>query len=324
MTISRSEFSGNYAQDSAGAVTITGGNTVAIITNRTVFFNNTSIGGGTSGGAVNVQSAERSIITIEDSSFQFNNGTHGGAFGFISSDNSSILFSDCNFTQNTGSNQANINGGAVEILGDNVSLSVQRSRFSGNTIPGSGGAMHLHGDLRMVLINESIFENNSANDAGAISVFYFGQSNDSTLKIANSIFTSNNADISCGVLSVSSSLLCQEHLLHSRTIQVISSEFISNTQNLSNQLGSGAICFSYTNASLVNSIFSRNSQRALTVRENGVTVDMCIFNDNYVQRDGGAVYGRNINGTFNQSVFTNNRAGSSGGAVSDREPSSIL
>ena len=315
VTISRSEFSGNYAQDSAGAVTITGGNTVAIITNRTVFFNNTSIGGRTSGGAVDVQSAERSIITVEDSSFRFNNGTFGGAFGFITSDDSSILFSDCNFTQNTGSNQANINGGAVEILGDNVSLSVQRSRFSGNTIPGSGGAMHLHGDLRMVLINESIFENNSANDAGAISVFYFGQSTDSTLKIANSIFTSNNADISCGVLSVSSSLLCQEHLLHSRTIQVISSEFISNTQNLSNQLGSGAICFSYTNASLVNSIFSRNSQRALTVRENGVTVDMCIFNDNYVQRDGGAVYGRNINGTFNQSVFTNNRAGSSGGAV---------
>ena len=266
---------------------------------------------------MHVHSARKSFITIEGSIFQLNNGTYGGAFGFIASDDSSILLRDCNFTQNTGSNinQANFNGGSVEIQGQNVSLTVQRSKFTGNGIAFRGGAIHLNGDLCMVLINESTFENISANITGAISVHYSGQSNDFMLKIANGIFTSNNADSRCGVLSVSASPIRQEHLLHSRTIQVISSEFRSNTQNLSNLYGSGAICFSYTNASLVNSIFSGNSQRALIVQESGVTVDRCIFNDNFVQRDGGAVYGRNINGTFNRSVFTNNRAGSSGGAV---------
>ena len=313
VTISRSRFSGNYAQESAGAVTFTGRNTVALITNSTVFFNNTSIGGSTSAGAVDVQSAERSFITIEESRFHFNNGTLGGAFGFITSDNSSILFRDCSFTQNTGDNLGN--GGAVDILGSNVSLTVQRSRFSGNRISGSGGAMYLRGDLRMVLINESTFDNNNATNDGAISVFYFQQNNDSKFMITNSIFANNKANLRCGVLSVTASLIRQEHLLHSRTVQVISSEFRSNTQTLGNLFGSGAMCLSYTNVSLINSNFIGNSQRALTMRENGVRVEGCIFNDNFVERDGGAVYGININGTFNQSVFTNNRAGDSGGAA---------
>ncbi len=325
VTISRSEFSGNYAQESAGAVTITGRNTVAIITNRTEFFNNTSIGGSTSGGAVDVQSAENSSITIENTTFKLNNGTRGGAFGFIT-DNSSISFSDCNFTQNTGEDRAN--GGAVDILGSNVSLTVQHSRFVGNRITGRGGAMFLQGDLRMVLINETTFESNSANEDGAISVFYFLQNDDSRFIIANSIFTSNSARLSCGVLSVASALIRQEDLLHSRTIHIISSEFRSNTQNLINRFGSGAMCFSYTNALLVNSNFSGNSQRALTVRQSEITVDGCIFSDKFVQRDGGAVYGNSINGTFNQSVFTNNRAGSSslpgsGGAVYLRSESQV-
>ena len=313
VTISRSGFSGNYAQESAGAVTLMGRNTVAVITNRTVFFNNTSIKGIISAGAVDVHSAESSFITIEDSIFHFNNGTLGGAFGFITSDNSSILISDCSFTKNTGDNLGD--GGAVDILGSSVSLTVQRSRFSDNRITGSGGAMSLRGDLRMVLINESTFESNSASNDGAISVFYSEQKNDSKFVITNSIFVNNNANISCGVLSVTASLFRQEHSLHSRTIQVISSEFRSNTQTLAVLTGSGAVCLSYTNASLINSNFSGNSQRALTVMDSGVTVDGCIFNDNFVERDGGAVYGTNVNGTFNQTVFTNNRAGDSGGAV---------
>ena len=306
VTISRSGFSSNYAKERAGAVILTGRNTVAVITNRTVFFNNTSSGGSTSAGAIDVESAGRSFITIEDSIFHFNNGTFGGALGFISSDNSSIFLSDCSFTWNTGDNQAD--GEAIEVLGSNVSLTVQRSRFSGNRVARNGGAMSLRGDLRMVLINESTFESNSASESGAISMFYFQQNDDSKFVITKSVFTSNSANIRCGVLSITASLFRQEDLLHGRTVEVISSVFQSNTQTLTNLFG-GAVCLSYTNASLVNSNFTRNSRRALIVRENRVTVDGCIFNNSSIERDGGAVFGRsNVIATFNQTVFTNNRA----------------
>lgn len=317
VTISRSEFSNNYAEDSAGAVTISGTNTVAVITNRTVFFNNTSSGGSTSAGAVDV-SADRSSIIIKESIFNFNNGTFGGAFGYITSaqsDNSSILFSDCSFTQNTGDNLAD--GVAIEVLGFNVSLTVQRSRFSGNNVTGDGGAMSLRGDLRMVLINESTFESNSASDDGAISVFYLDQKNNSKFVITNSIFTGNSDRVGrgCGVLGITVSPSSPENFLYSRTVQVISSVFQFNTQTHSSLL-SGVMCLSNTNAFLVNSNFTGNSQRALIAMNSTIAVDGCVFNNNFVERDGGAVFGSdNVIATFNQTVFTNNRAGCSGGAV---------
>lgn len=98
-------------------------------------------------------------------------------------------------------------------------------------------------------------------------------------------------------------------------MEVISSVFQSNTQAISNLFGFGAVCLSYTNTSILNSNFNRNSQRALALRKNRVTVDGCTFDDNSIQRDGGAVYGSNIVHVFNQAVFTNNRAGDSEGAV---------
>ena len=314
VTISSSGFSGNYAEHSPGAVALTGRDVVAVITNRTVFFNNTSTMGSIDGGALDV-SVKYSSITIEDTIFHFNNGTSGGAIRFNLDSHSSVLLSDCYFSRNTGNSRAN--GGAVDVLAsNNASLIVNHSRFINNKVASlqSGGAMNLRGDLRTVVINESSFENNNAHEGGAISTFYFEQNNDSLFVIANSRFISNTA-ISCGGINVDVSTFEQHQRLHSRTVQVTSSVFSSNHQDFSLS-SSGGMCLSYTNTTIANSNFSENSGGALSATQSIVVVNESIFNNNFAAEDGGAVYGYNeFIGTFRQTVFTNNKAGESGGAV---------
>ena len=239
VTISSSFFNDNIGSDS-GAVSSTRSNSVTVI-NRCMFFNNTNSKGSLSGGAVHV-SADESSITIHESIFRSNNGTNGGgALGFIM-DNSSISLNNSTFSDNTGGRFGG--GGAIDILASNVSLIVKHSNFYTNNIEGDGGALRLRGDIRMVSINESTFQGNSAFHDGVLSVFYSQQLNDAKFVISNSVFINNinNNALGCGVLSVTAFTSNQEHTLHRRTVQISKSVFKSNNQSRPGVLRSGIIC----------------------------------------------------------------------------------
>ena len=103
----------------------------------------------------------------------------------------------------------------------------------------------------------------------------------------------------------------REHLVH---LQVSTSTFRSNYQRSGiSHFYSGVVCLSRINASIENTNFSRNTDRALIARESTIRVNRCIFNNNSVEGNGGTVYGHsNFIGIFNQTVFTNNRVSSGG------------
>ena len=183
VTITSSFFNDNIGSDS-GAVSSTRSNSVTVI-NRCMFFNNTNSKGSLSGGAVHV-SADESFITIHESIFRSTNG--GGALGFIM-DNSSISLNNSTFSDNTGGRFGG--GGAIDILASNVSLIVKHSNFYTKNIEGDGGALRLRRDIRMVSINESTFQGNSAFHDSVLSVFYSQQLNDANFVIINSVFINN-------------------------------------------------------------------------------------------------------------------------------------
>ena len=303
VVISGSTFRDNTGVRGAGAVTIGAvRNNVAVIS-QSMFLNNTAFGSSLLGGAVYVAS-DRSSITIRQSTFMNNNGTQGGALGFAT-DNSSILVDWSNFVGNTVHNRGN--GGAIEALGSNVSIHVKQSLFTHNQVEGSGGALSLQGDLPIITINQSQFFSNVANDAGgAINVFYSQQRNNAELMISNSVFSENSAT-SCGAFGVTVSLFRRENKLRSRNVQIETSEFRSNRET-GRQFGSGAMCISYTNASIAHSKFSNNSGPVfggvLTMEQGRISVEGSVFHNNKAGRDGGVVYGRiNFTGVFNRSVI---------------------
>ena len=297
VTISGCTFSDNIG-DRAGAVSLNRDNSVVII-NESEFFNNTGVVGG---GAVDIVGDE-STITIEKSTFDYNKASYfyGGALAF-DIDNSTVSLNDCSFTENSVAD-----GGAMGISGFNVSLIVSRSRFLMNNATLHGGAIILSGDFPMILIDESTFDSNSASygTGGAISVRYSEQRSDAVFVVSNSVFDSNNVSLDdCGALDITASTSPQEYLVH---LQVSTSIFRSNSQGRG--YFSGVVCLSHINASIDNTNFSGNMDRALTARESTVRVSGCIFNSN----SGGAVYGQsNFIGVFNQTVFTNNSAGRGG------------
>lgn len=157
----------------------------------------------------------------------------------------------------------------------------------------------LIGDFPMILINESTFDSNSAGygTGRAISVIYYKQRSDAMFVVSNSVFSNNNA-YECGALDITASTFLQEHLVH---LQVSTSTFRSNYQKSGiGHFYSGVVCLSHINASIENTNFGRNTDRALIARESTVRVNGCIFNNNSVEGNGGAVYGHsNFIGIFN-------------------------
>ena len=220
--ISGSSFRDNTGLRSAGAVTIRSRSTetVTALISQSVFLNNAATGRDLVGGAVYV-SGSKSFITVHQGTFMDNNGTHGGALGFFI-DDSHILVDQSIFVGNAGHDRAN--GGAVRVLGFNVSFIVKQSTFTRNKIEVSGGVLSLSGYFPIISINQSNFAKNTAKDrGGVISVFYHEQRGDAELEISNSVF-SNNSARKCGVLEVYSAT---EHTLHGRNVQIIKSVFTS-------------------------------------------------------------------------------------------------
>ena len=176
ITITKSNFSSNSADLSAGAILNRG--TIEIIDSQ--FTDNSCYG---SGGAID--SGEGTLTTVTSSVFSGNSAFLGGAvfsWGKLTIDDS--RYSD---------NRA-VRGGAIQ-PGDGSILTIRYSEFSGNAASDSGGA--IFGCVYCtppMTVTGSDFSGNSANMLGG-AIFGYG-----TLSVDSSQFSENSAGDSGGAI----------------------------------------------------------------------------------------------------------------------------
>ncbi|HKY64584.1 MAG TPA: choice-of-anchor Q domain-containing protein [bacterium] len=195
--------------------------------------------------AVQVSTVDADTV-VEDSVFRDNNGTIGGALNIQSSDEGSVT--------------------------------VRNSTFSDNFADSAGGGLFVSVTLGNVTIENNLFERNSSNtfEGGAINVETEGV--DSTLIIANNVFSQNEsgADGGAGFLEVEDT----------------GSAFIINNTIVGNTAagdGGGFQVFadSTTQFNVYNNIFFENSAGALgddlQIAETGAAI--ALFNNLYSEVD---------------------------------------
>ena len=258
----------------------------------------------------------------------------GGAV-YWGGNNGSLI--NCTFVNNSASN-----GGAIYWYGENATLSgsifinnsagvggairlitrhisIFDSKFINNNAS-TGGALSFIGDGGFVDVTEwilqnSTFINNSASyDGGAIYCRYLGDAN-VRAKILDSKFINNNASNSGGVV-----YLYKSREENKVVLEINGSEFEGN-----NATDGGAIYSrEYTNVDILNTKFINNNAvsssynrgigGALLLVGNG-TVSNSIFVNNSATGSAGAVFLNDTDGIVSGSTFINNSATDHGGAV---------
>ena len=213
-----------------------------------------------------------------------------------------------NFTSNTAGNNggAIYNDGAKDLKGnDGGVMTVSDSIFTKNSSESFGGAIFDKGELT---VSDSTFSNNSSYSNGAIT--NFGR----LTTVTNSTFTSNTAEADGGAIGIY------------KTAVVSDSVFTSNAAGTDDEAnGGGAIFVGQTgNATLTNVEFYGNTSGrhggAIAARhfanQGYLSIDTAIFDGNDATEEGGAIASI-YNGIIDikDSTFTNNTAGTNGGAI---------
>ena len=203
-------------------------------------------------------------------------------------------------------NWADDYGGAIANLG-NLILTVKNCTFKSNTADDEyGGAIY---SRNYVLIEDSTFKDNTAyNGGGAISL---SESNNYIDKIINCSFESNSAEARGGAIYAI--------LNHNLTIE--GSTFKSNYAYRS---GGAISTEGNTVLNVANSFFEDNKVvgsivdfpygGAISNEGANSSIDNSIFNGNYADSKGGAIYSSSPV-TISNSNFTSNSAYTTGGAV---------
>jgi predicted outer membrane repeat protein len=320
------KFENNGATTVGGAIKNTG----SLKVEKTLFINNTAMGGG----AID----NYGILTINNSTFNYNTAPNGVG-GALTNYNELILTNN-SFNHNTAwffggaiynskilkinrnsftENKATNNGGAIYNHLTGV-INIDNSTFNHNqAVTDSGGAVFSTGNStisntnfinnfalgdggsiynqNMLTVTNSIFKNNSVNNSGG-AIF---NSKKGTSYISGSKFTNNNANDTGGAI---------ENEGYNGALTVINSDFTSNTGS------DGGAVYNDGTATLINSKFTKNhSNRGGALRNNIYGTELvlnCIFNSNYGDL-GGAIY-TNGNFTVSGSEFNNNTS-PNGGAI---------
>ncbi|WP_458405217.1 Ig-like domain repeat protein, partial [Methanobrevibacter sp.] len=292
-----------------GAVYIDGQHTV--LDNVTTFRTTST----TSGGAIYIGTGTGTSgfnTTIRNSHFIMSNATQSGGAVYIAGTYAKIENSTFNLTYSLTDNQG---GGAVYIKGNNAVI--EGSDFS-NAEAYRGGFIYLEGSYCNV--TNSSFDKAYARDSGG-AVYSTGAYS----IISNSNFTNNDAEDNGGAIEWYGSAT-------SKYNYVIDCLFVNNTAHgaitSSGTRGGGAIYFSREGSyGLVRgSTFINNSVQSnkaadveagaiLLDYNNGVIIDNCTFDYNYITTtstsidsqwiQGGAIYVRAHNFTLTNSVFKN-------------------
>ena len=270
------------------------------------FINSTFTGNyGEYGGAVYIYSGSGTFI---DSSFVNNNGTYGGAVYLT---NSSGTFIHSSFSGNNGEF-----GGAVYDYGSDCSL--VNSSFSGN-MGNYGGVIYVYGS-NCSLVNSS-FSNNVGDRGGVVYIHR------STGSFVNSTFTRNNGiaggalcieDANCSLIN---SLFSDNNAIRyggAVFLQSSVGSFINSSFFANNAVVGGAVYIYYGNYRFTDSSCTGNNASygggAFYINGGNASFIKNSFNANN-GTCGGAFYFEKGYGNFISTIFTDNYAGFSGGAI---------
>lgn len=189
-TLTGSVFDGNAAPNTGGHI-YNGGENKNIIARDNSFRN--GIAGW--GGAV-ANYADASMVLFEDNEFLFNHANTSG--GGVTTGFRATSYLGNNFFDN---NTANF-GAAIYAQNDSTTVIITESNFEGNTAQNRGGAVNLSGDI-YGLVNQCSFLSNLATNGGAIGLSGSAVNPDLELTIQNSIFLFNSVSGQGGAIDIS-------------------------------------------------------------------------------------------------------------------------
>ncbi|MBE6463150.1 MAG: autotransporter domain-containing protein [Alphaproteobacteria bacterium] len=289
-------FTGNQALNNGGAIyntfyTDNGLNKGKGVTVKGTFTSNTA---GVSGGAI------------------FNDGEKDRA----GNDGGVMTIADSTFTGNT----SVVDGGAIYNTGElsitDAIFESNKASVNGNADEGYGGAIFSVG--RDVTIANSEFTGNTAYVSGAI---HESMNSTGEMSIENSNFTNNHAAADGGAVSISKKATIDTAVFTSNTAGLSEGNVTASTETN----GGGAIFVAQKgNATLTNVEFYNNKSGAHGgaiasrhfANQGYITLGAAIFDGNEASEEGGAlasIYDGVIDIT--DSTFTNNKAGTEGGAI---------
>ena len=275
-----------------------------IVLNKTITINTAMVidgrGHSISSNGVRIFTVNSNLV-LKNIVFKNAASTNGGAIYSTAK----LTLSNCQFLNN----KATSNGGAVY---STANLIIEKCKFNGNQA-NRGGAVYSTGEVE---VKGSEFTNNKALKSGG-AIFVKHKST-----ISNSLFSGNNALSSGGALYASDKLC---------TVSNCRFEKNSVTSN-SNKVKGGAI-FANCSTKITDSVFESNFCRytkgqSKTYQSSGGAIFYndgshelidSVFNGNYVDNDGGAIFVySNVNKFIvNRCSFNNNKAYyEDGGAIS--------
>ena len=194
LNITYSTFINNTYEEGGAVYFRCNADNATLFVHQSIFIGNTA---NQNGGAMYIQvDGLHSNIFISESSFTQNSANSCGALSITKYyDDNEVQISDSTFNYNRAMRVTSMGGGAVCIM--NTSAFIYNSTFIGNTAVGFGGAMVSHDS--MVVINHTLFCNNSAGCDGGALIIYAHPSN---YTIIQSIFTHNQAGDDGGALFI--------------------------------------------------------------------------------------------------------------------------
>ena len=234
-------------------------------------------------------------VSIQNSSFHNNSALLMA--GVLAANSTTIAIHHSTFTNNN----AGQNGGVMHI--DSSHITVSESMFS-NCTAYNGGALATFGST--ILIQESVFRHNKANDNGGV-IYAVKKHNDQHyIRITESEFVNNSAQIGGVLLS-----------------EGINVSFIDCRRIENNRAGIGGVMWTINVdwTLIYGSVLCNNTAElaggALTLSSNlNTNISHSQLIGNSVDEYGGAIYMEKSNVTISNCNFDSNRAAETGGAIS--------
>ena len=232
--------------------------------------------------------------------------TDGGVINFVSV---SATVDRCTFENN----KAIFTSGAIYFTGGSVSVIRNSYFFNNSAIEASGGAVYSIGGS--LIIEDSSFTNNNAGDHGG-AVYLIGEAN--TFSIERCTFLNNAARDEGGAVSLSHSNFNLNLFLRST---IDSSRFEGNSAGRGGAVfkRGGNIGFNISRSSFVNNTSSNDEFASGAVYILSGKSQIAVMQSEFIRNSGayGAIHiiGRDYSATVQESIFTENFATVSGGAL---------
>ena len=294
-------FTSNKATNNGGAISNSGTlniNTPPVPGAKVVFDSNSAAA---SGGAIYTTGT----ANVNGAEFNKNTAAAGGAI--YTTDTTTIA--DSTFSEN----EAASNGGAVVTSGTGTTT-VTGSTFDGNKAATAGGAIY-NDSTGKLTVSGSEFTNNTAVSGGAID----NNAPDGTVEITSSSFTNNSATTTGGAIRNIGNVTITDSVFSGNTTPNTTSDLTYDGGAIYNDGGSvvltGNNVFTANKSSFGGAIYSGHNNATLTIDGATFGGDSAALG-NSASTDGGAIkVDFNSSANISNTIFNNNTAVRSGGAI---------